>query len=309
MALGDWTRRVRLRHLEIVLALAESGNISQTAESLNMTQPGISRWLKELEDDIGLTLFVRHARGLKPTHHGEILIAHARELVNYLDLTRDDLNACKQHGNGIVRLGCSGAVTTNTAPLAAAMLTEKLPQCRLNITESTMDTLLGQLAQGSLDIVIGRSANRLLPEGIGHETIYTEPLYFISGTMHPLAQVKNLEWNELYRYRWLVWPPNTPIRQELESVLLQAQQSLPDNAIESNSANFNLNMLARTDFISVASARTARRWQYFGLIAVLDLTLPVSGSVSAFWRTDSLKRPAVAQALDIIRQAADRTES
>ncbi|STZ77144.1 LysR family transcriptional regulator [Bergeriella denitrificans] len=306
--MGDWTRRVRLRHLEIVLALAESGNISQTAAALNMTQPGISRWLKELEDDIGLPLFERHARGLKPTSHGDALIAHARQLLNYIDLTRDDLDARKHNGSGIVRLGCSGATTTNTAPSAVAALTAELPQCRISVTEGTMDTLLEQLAQGRLDIVIGRSARRLLPEGIRHETIYMEPLHFISGPGHPLARAGRLEWAQLYRYRWLVWPPGTPIRQELETVLLQAQKSLPEDHIESNSANFNLNLLAQTDFISVASSRTARRWQHFGLIAVLDLPLPVLGSVSAFWREDSIKRTAVKRALESVRAAGWQTD-
>ncbi|MCP1660782.1 LysR family transcriptional regulator [Neisseria perflava] len=254
--MSDWTRRVRLRHLEIVLALAENGNISQTAADLNMTQPGISRWLKELEDDIGLPLFERHARGLKPTAHGEVLVKHARELLNYLDLTRDDMKARKQHGSGLVRIGCSGATTTNTAPEVVAELTD----CQILLLESTMDELLAKLQNGSLDMIIGRSTHRLLPENIGHETVYIEPLHFIAGTHHPLAKEAKVSWKQLYQYRWLVWPPNTPIRQELEASLLHARKSLPPDHIESNSANFNVNLLEQTDFISIASARTAQRW-------------------------------------------------
>ena len=62
---SDWTYRLRLRHLETLLHLAQTGNMSQTAEALNTTQPGLSKWLRELEEDIGMPLFERHARGLR----------------------------------------------------------------------------------------------------------------------------------------------------------------------------------------------------------------------------------------------------
>ncbi|RWA50992.1 hypothetical protein AU476_26585 [Cupriavidus sp. UYMSc13B] len=50
----DWTQRLRLRNLQMLLSLAETGNMSQSAAMLNTTQPGLSKWLKDLEDDIGI---------------------------------------------------------------------------------------------------------------------------------------------------------------------------------------------------------------------------------------------------------------
>ena len=69
----DWTHRLRLRNLKMLLSLAQTRNISHSAAMLNTTQPGLSKWLKDLEDDIGLPLFERHARGLRPTPHGDVL--------------------------------------------------------------------------------------------------------------------------------------------------------------------------------------------------------------------------------------------
>ena len=63
----DWTHRLRLRHLQWLLSVAETRNLSQSAAALNTTQPALSKWLKELQEDIGLPLFERHARGLRPT--------------------------------------------------------------------------------------------------------------------------------------------------------------------------------------------------------------------------------------------------
>ncbi|RAD65106.1 LysR family transcriptional regulator, partial [Burkholderia multivorans] len=70
----DWTYRLRLRHLQVLLSLASTGNLSQSAAALATTQPALSKWLKELEEDVGLPLFERHARGLRPTPYGDALI-------------------------------------------------------------------------------------------------------------------------------------------------------------------------------------------------------------------------------------------
>ncbi|RAB20178.1 LysR family transcriptional regulator, partial [Burkholderia multivorans] len=89
----DWTYRLRLRHLQVLLSLASTGNLSQSAAALATTQPALSKWLKELEEDVGLPLFERHARGLRPTPYGDALIEHARRVEAQLDVARDDMAA------------------------------------------------------------------------------------------------------------------------------------------------------------------------------------------------------------------------
>lgn len=301
---SDWTKRIRLRNLEIILALATNGNISLTADVLNMTQPGVSRWLKELEEDIGLKLFERHSRGLRPTEHGQILIDHARKILNQLDFIRDDLKARRNDGSGMVRLGCSGATTTNIAPAAIRALTQKWPNVQVSVLEGTMDSLLDHLQAGSLDIVIGRSTKRLLAEPIEFETLYIEPLHFVASARHPLSQRKQVHWRDIYQFRWIVWPEHTPIREDLEMALLMDKKALPDIYIESNSSNFNINLLEQTDYIGIASSRTAHRWQQLGLLRILNLPLAGLGSVSVFWHKDSLSRHAVQATLQAIRDNA-----
>ena len=104
----DWTYRLRLRHLQLLLSLAETGNLSQSATALNTTQPALSKWLKELEKDVGLPLFERHARGLRPTGPGEALIEHARRIEAHLDTARDDMQALARQlvarGEGVLNM-------------------------------------------------------------------------------------------------------------------------------------------------------------------------------------------------------------
>ena len=114
----DWTHRLRLRNLKILLSLDQTRNISHSAAMLNTTQPGLSKWLKDLEDDIGLPLFEQHARALRPTPHGDVLIAHARRVEAQLDRAGENMAALREGGGGRVVIGASGASASDTVPLA-----------------------------------------------------------------------------------------------------------------------------------------------------------------------------------------------
>lgn len=299
----DWTQRIRLRHLTIITELAQSGNISQTAAALNMTQPGISRWLKELEEDIGLILFERHARGLRPTIHGEALVAHAYRILANLDLTKDDLSARHHEGGGVVRIGSTGAATAETAPIAILKLLKQLPRTKVSLLEGTMDHLIKKLNLDQLDIVIGRSAPELIHHDICFETLYLEPLQFIAKKNHPLSHHPIVSWDDVLKYRWIIWPKNTPIRQDLEHALIAAQQILPADYIESNSTLMNITLLNNSDYISIASARTAHRLCQLGAIDVLNLSLTGLGSVSIFWKKNH-NRLLITQTLHAFREAS-----
>jgi len=300
----DWTQRIRLRHLKILISLAQTKNISLTAQRLNMTQPGISRWLKELEEDIGLPLFERHARGLRPTEHGRALAQHAQRIMANLDLSRADLKARLHEGSGLVNIGSTGAATAETVPIAILELLRTQPRIRVSVLEGTMDRLIQKLQAEELDIVIGRFNPALVTADIGHETLHMEPLQFIARPDHPLSAQANLSWADLKAYRWVIWPSNSPIRADLEKALIADQQSLPHDYIESNSTLLNITLLNNSDFLAVASARTAARLQLMNAVTIIELSLSGFGSVAVYWHKDAIKRPAVEQSLQALRNAS-----
>ncbi|MGO4304986.1 MULTISPECIES: LysR family transcriptional regulator [unclassified Cupriavidus] len=302
----DWTQRLRLRNLQMLLSLAETGNMSQSATLLNTTQPGLSKWLKDLEDDIGLPLFERQARGLRPTPYGESLIEHARRIEAQLDSARDDLQAMRDGGSGLVVVGTSGASSADTVPLAVLHLLQRQPRAQVRLVETTMDRLMSQLARSEIDIVVGRSAPELQDPQIRAESLYMEPIHFVARPRHPLATRGDVTWQDLRAYRWVVWPRGTPIRNALEGALASAEQSLPADIVESNSTVLNLTLLNNSDMIGLASHRTARRLEELGALKIVPLRLAGFGSVSMYWRDDGIKRAAVATMLDCLRRAAER---
>ncbi|MDH2237034.1 LysR family transcriptional regulator [Pigmentiphaga sp. GD03639] len=298
----DWTHRLRLRNLQMLLSLAQTRNISHSAAALNTTQPALSKWLRELEDDIGLPLFERHARGLRPTSYGEALIAHARRIEAQLDRAHSDMEAMREGGSGQVLIGTSGAAAPDTVPLAMLALLRRMPQARIRVVESTMDQLMEQLARGDLDIVVGRSAPELHDPAIRSEALYLEPIHFVVRPLHPLFEASEPTWDAVARYRWILWPRGTPIRNALDAALAAAGRSLPVDYVESNSATLNMTLLAHSDMVGVASHRAAMRLVTMNAVRIVPLRLSGFGSVEMYWRNDGLRPAGVEAALECLRE-------
>ena len=299
---SDWTDRIRLRNLRFLLSLAQTRNLSHSAAVLHTTQPGLSKWLKDLESDVGLTLFERHARGLTPTVHGRALIAHARRIEDQLDRAAADMHILREGGAGHVALGASGVAATEAGPLAVLEMAARMPSLRIDLVEGTMDLLLDRLNQGDLDIVIGRTMEDDPGlAGFDAELLYTEPVDLAVRRDHPLIGHDAIDWDDVLRYRWVVWPRGSPIRKALETALAAAGLSLPPNYIESNSVIANIALLRNSDAIGVASHRSASALTDMDLLRILPLKLECFGSVSMYWRRNEYRPKSVELALDCIR--------
>ncbi|OZI78820.1 LysR substrate-binding domain-containing protein [Bordetella genomosp. 2] len=299
----DWTHRLRLRNLKMLLSLAQTRNISHSAAMLNTTQPGLSKWLKDLEEDIGLPLFERHARGLRPTPYGDALIAHAQRIDAQLDRASGDMAALREGGGGRVVIGASGASASDTVPLAVIRLLERMPQARVKLVEGTTDRLLAQLAQGELDIVVGRYAPEHHDPAIQSEALYLEPIHLVARPRHPLFALAAPQWADLRAYRWILWPKGTPIRNALDTALEAVGLSAPADAVESNSVTVNLTLINNSDMIGVASHRAALRFSQMNAMRIVPLRLSGFGSVAMYWRRETFLPAAVEAAMACLRQA------
>lgn len=297
----DWTDRLRLRHLKMLLSLAHTGNISHSAAALNISQPALSKWLKDLESDLGLALFERHARGLRPTSHGLTLIEHARRLDAQLDRAAQEMAALAAGGKGRVVVGASGASASDTVPLAVRRLLEWQPDAHIKLVENTVDVLMTQLGQGRLDIVVGRAGTATHDPTIRQERLYMEPLHLVVRQQHPLLQKKVLEWPDLMAYRWLLWPKGTPVRDSLDEAVSNAGYTVPEDHVESNSVTINLTMLNTTNMIGVASHRSALRLSQMKAMSILPIRLSGFGSVAMYWRDDGYPGAAVEGMLEALR--------
>ena len=123
-------KRLRLRHLQLMMALSETESLRSAADELAMTQPAATKALKELEDTIGATLFVRHARGMEPTIYGEAVMRYARVVFEDLDELREELAAIEAGDIGKVRIGAVMAPAPDLLTKVIVQLRKRIRACR-----------------------------------------------------------------------------------------------------------------------------------------------------------------------------------
>lgn len=300
----DWTRHLRLKHLGFLITLGETGSLSETARTSHTTQPALSRWLKELEEDVGGELFERHARGLKPTPLGQMLIGHARRIQAEVDRAQHDIEAVNEGASKTVAIGTSPASAPSFVPAAIARFLKQYPRSRVQVQENTMNALLDKLEMGELDIVVGRLDNYRPHREFRSELLYREGIRVVSRLSHPLAQKERVEWEDLYAYDWIVWPDGTPIRTKLDAALTRAGRKPPHYCVESTSQVVNLWLLQYTDMVSVTSEHVTNHFNDRGLMAPLNIEIDSdAGSVGMCWRDDLRQDSAIAALLDCFRSS------
>jgi len=299
-----WMQKMRLRNLKMLLSLAQTHNISHSAAMLNTTQPGLSKWLRELEEDIGLQLFVRHARGLFPTPSGEALIAHARRIDAQIERASGDMQALRASGGRQVVIGTSGEPIAGTVSPAIILLLNRMPQVHVKLVEGITDRLLVQLARGNVDIVVGRYAPEHYNPAILSEALYLEPVHLVARVQHPLFAQETIAWTDLQRHRWIVWSKGTPIRNALEAALDTVGVQLPGDAVETNSIAAGLALMSDSDMIGVLSHHAAVRFARMDIVRVLPMRLPGFGSIAMYWQHETFLPRAVQATLDCLRQTA-----
>lgn len=280
-----WAKRLKLKQLRLLLILAETGNLSETARKANMTQPALSRWLKELEDDVGHTLFERHAKGVQPTHAGQVLLLHARRILTAAERTQQDLDDISSGLSRTLVIGMSPAAAPRFVPETVLRFLENRPHVYLEIQEGTMDFLLERLKLGKLDLLVGRLDNYAPDGDMKSQLLYRDPIRIVARQGHPLSQKNQLNWEDLEGYEWVIWPSGTPIRSRLDNALTAAGKRPPIYRIKSTSQVANLWLLQNSDMLSVASKSVAEHFIQRGLLTELNLPLGiVAGAVGMIWR-------------------------
>lgn len=296
--MANWTQKLKLQHLKMLVALGEQGNLTQVAKMMNITQPALSKWLTQFEEEVGMSLFERHSKGLRPSEGGKLLLQHAQRLINDMSRSQYEIERFKQGGLvGSLMIGCSPVATDCVAQAILALL-EEMPTLHLNIEEKVMTLLLHDLLSGVVDVVVGRVGGRALELPLNYRVLYTEPVCFVARPDHPLASRASLSWADLAAWRWIVWPTGTPIRQSIDNALVDNGVMLPENTIESASMNVTSNLLQSSDMISILSLRLAQHYAEHQQLAILNLPrIEQKGSVGVFWRKSEVPSQALTRFL------------
>lgn len=212
--------RIRLRHLQCFVAIAQLGTLRAAAQAMSVSQPAVTKTLGELEDLLGARLFVRGRRGAAPTAEAERFLPHALASVDALSRAVDSV----AHGpaEAPLRIGMLPTV----APFLARVLqafgagrgTAGL-RVGLRVHSGRNAQLIAWLRNGELDAAIGRLSDLDAMAGITFEPLYAEPMLIALRPGHPLADGHAPPPDALSACPLLLPPAGTLIRQVADGYL------------------------------------------------------------------------------------------
>ncbi|MBR9884761.1 MAG: LysR family transcriptional regulator [Oceanospirillales bacterium] len=176
---SNWFIRARLkhRHLLVLAALGETSNLNHAAEGLGISQPAISKLLKEVESSLEVMLFERHARGVIPTVYGETMIRYARHALRTLDNAFDEISAIRQGLSGHVRLGSVLTPCADLIPEAISRIRQEHPALEISVRTGSSEELLGLLKDGEVDIAVARLQSAFTQFNFQYEPMYHKPRF------------------------------------------------------------------------------------------------------------------------------------
>ncbi|MGW6916649.1 LysR family transcriptional regulator [Kitasatospora sp. NPDC054939] len=197
---------LELRHLRILLAIAEAGSLSRAAAALMLSQPAITTQLRRIEALLGQPIFERSARGVVPTRAGELVILHARDAVTSADRIRTCRLRSAAGLEPVTVGGSSGPFLSHLALHLPTVLSNPLSFVQFATTGDAMSRVGDRsIAAGCLVDLDGFGATPA--EGVVVDVIGLEPVVVILPTGHPLARERRVDLAGLVDETWLL-PPN-----------------------------------------------------------------------------------------------------
>lgn len=145
---------MEIRVLRYFLEVAREGNITKSAAFLHISQPTLSRQLKDLEEELGKKLFVRSNYSVKLTDEGMLLRKRAEDILDMVDKTKEEFKSLNEITGGDIRIGCAESENFKYLVQAAQSLKAQYPNIRYHLYSSATDSVTERLDRGLLDFAI-----------------------------------------------------------------------------------------------------------------------------------------------------------
>ena len=239
------------RHLEIISSIVEHGGLTEGAEALGRSQPSVSRTVTMLEERIGMPLFEKGRRPLKPT---EVCLALAQEgrKIRQASGIASELVASFTGGKaGVIRVGGTPVFMDGVISHMIAKFQLAYPAVRIDQTYGYASELERQLESGTLDVGITPMEPDAVRDVFEFEQILPGRNVIVCGVTHPLAQRSSLRLSEIANFPWIAPPADSPLYQDLRTVLSSIGVTDFKVSFSGGSLASIVNILTQSDSLTV----------------------------------------------------------
>jgi DNA-binding transcriptional LysR family regulator len=297
---------MRLNHIRDFIAVADAGSMRAAARTLALSQPALTKSIRQLEMELGGVLLSRGVRGVRPTELGQAFLARARAITLELGRAREEIDQLRGGRAGRLAIGCAPGPALGLVPAALPRLRRRWPAATISVTDISAAEVVGALRDGRLDIAL---SVRIGPLAEPRTECIAEPLYqnaarIIARRGHPLAAARSLA--ELADAEW-VRTGGSDRTSLLPEAFRAAGLDAPRYRVECSSLFAVPEIVAQSDLLAVVPWQLAKREASAGHIAQLSLREPLATrEICLCRRADLPLTPIAAEFAQIVRGVAQR---
>lgn len=244
-------RNLNVRQMLDLLAVVDHGGVTVAAKALNVSQPALTRSIRQLEETLDVQLLARAGRGVVPTRFGRSLAQHARTIEAELRHATRDLSNLRRADGGHLAIGAAPIGMATLVGPALARLNATRPGLTVDVRNDASESQLEALDRGELDVVIGALAGGAgTREHLVEEVLFQNTLSVIVRGDHPLTRRGDLRFSDLASESWVIARGSVAIRQLVANEFRFEGGDPPHFAVETDSMLCVKGLLLSGDFLS-----------------------------------------------------------
>ena len=266
----DWIdragRRVRLRDLHIVLAVAEAGSMSKAAARLAVSHPVVSKTISDLEHTLGVRLFDRAAHGVEPTAYGQALLKCGVAVFDEMRQGIKQIEFLDDPTSGELRIGCPDIITAGLLPAIIERFSRDYPRVRFHVVHANTAVMqVQELRHRTVELLFGRTPLPVADEDLAVETLFDEPFVAVAGAHSKWARRRSLELRDLVQEPWVLPPYDSVPGVLILEIFRTAKLQPPIPSLATLSVQLSTNLIAAGNYIGILPRSVAHYTRRVGL--------------------------------------------
>ncbi len=268
-------RRLKLRDLRYLAAVAERGSMAQAAKDLGTSQPAVSKAISDLEHAVGVNLLDRNPQGAEPTIFGRALIGRVQAAIDELKQGIDEIEFLSDPTVGEVRIGCTETVAAGFLPAVISRFARKHHRVRLVVEQTNSATLdYRELRERKLDLVINRIQEPFGDDALNADVLFQVKMFVIAGARSQWARRRKVQLADLVDEQWVRVPFRSPLIAVYSEAFAAFGLDLPPAGAETFSMHVVFHMVANEGFVTLLPGFMLHLCKHLSVKA-LPIDLPI----------------------------------
>ena len=249
------SRRLKLRHLNVLLAVAQWCNMARAAEHLAISQPAVSKAIADLENTLGVRLLDRRPQGLELTLYGRAFLKRSIAIFNDLGTSVRELEFLADPTAGELRIGTTPVMGAGLVCTIVDRLSRQYPRLAFRVTIGDLPDLQDrELREHDIDLMIGRLPDAIPAEDTETEVLFHENAFVVAGKNSPWTRRRKIELAELINEPWSLAMPESFPGVLVERTFRERGLAQPRTGMRSQSLEMKLAMIATGRFLGILPA-------------------------------------------------------